>query len=106
MVDMHCAAAVFLFRWGCVSAYTERTGLSRPPCSGTPDADGRHEVLQIKTKKMRLSADVDLRQIADDTHGYVGADLGQASLVFLCSGVELRGTIDLMIAPAPTQSYF
>jgi len=44
---------------------------------GTPDADGRYEILQIKTKKMRLSANVDLRQIADDTHGYAGADLGQ-----------------------------
>ena len=26
---------------------------------------------------MRLSAEVDLRQVADDTHGYAGADLGQ-----------------------------
>jgi len=44
---------------------------------GTPDAEGRYEILQIKTKKMRLSTEVNLRQIADDTHGYVGADLGQ-----------------------------
>ena len=26
---------------------------------------------------MRLSADVDLDQVAADTHGYTGADLGQ-----------------------------
>lgn len=44
---------------------------------GTPDADGRYEILQIKARKMRISASVDLRQIADDTHGYAGADLGQ-----------------------------
>ena len=53
--------------------------------SGTPDADGRHEILQIKAKKMRLSAEVDMRQIADDTHGYAGADLGQAHpIIFTC----------------------
>lgn len=44
---------------------------------GTPDADGRYEILQIKTRKMRISAEVDIRQLADDTHGYAGADLGQ-----------------------------
>lgn len=42
-----------------------------------PDEDGRHEILQIKTKDMNLADDVDLFQIARDTHGYVGADLGQ-----------------------------
>jgi len=44
---------------------------------GTPDANGRLEILQIKTKAIRFSSEVDLQQIADDTHGYVGADLGQ-----------------------------
>lgn len=45
-----------------------------------PDEDGRHEVLKIKTKDMNLSSDVDLFQIARDTHGYVGADLQQLTL--------------------------
>jgi len=44
---------------------------------GVPDTNGRLEILQIKTKKMRLAADVDLARIAEDTHGYCGADLGQ-----------------------------
>lgn len=45
-----------------------------------PDEDGRHEILKIKTKDMQLGTDVDLFQIARDTHGYVGADLQQVTL--------------------------
>lgn len=45
-----------------------------------PDEDGRHEILKIKTKDMQLSNDVDLFQMARDTHGYVGADLQQLTL--------------------------
>ena len=46
---------------------------------GVPDAEGRLEILRIHTKKMRLSQEedsaVDLEALAQDTHGYVGADL-------------------------------
>ncbi|KAM1374743.1 hypothetical protein ACFX2I_025264 [Malus domestica] len=42
---------------------------------GVPDEVGRHEVLRIHTKNMKLTEDVDLKKIAKDTHGYVGADL-------------------------------
>eukprot|EP00567_Pseudictyota_dubia_P004575 CAMPEP_0197441318 /NCGR_PEP_ID=MMETSP1175-20131217/7612_1 /TAXON_ID=1003142 /ORGANISM="Triceratium dubium, Strain CCMP147" /LENGTH=924 /DNA_ID=CAMNT_0042971573 /DNA_START=69 /DNA_END=2843 /DNA_ORIENTATION=+ len=45
-----------------------------------PDEDGRLEILKIKTKDMVLEDDVDLNQIAQDTHGYVGADLSQLTL--------------------------
>lgn len=45
-----------------------------------PDEDGRHEILNIKTKDMKLADDVDLFQIARDTHGYVGADLQQLTM--------------------------
>ncbi|KAG7355471.1 cell division cycle protein 48 [Nitzschia inconspicua] len=45
-----------------------------------PDEEGRHEILKIKTKDMQLETDVDLFQIARDTHGYVGADLQQLTL--------------------------
>eukprot|EP00980_Cylindrotheca_fusiformis_P026439 scaffold16171_cov116-Cylindrotheca_fusiformis.AAC.1 len=45
-----------------------------------PDEDGRLEILKIKTKDMQLDPDVDLFQIARDTHGYVGADLQQLTL--------------------------
>jgi AAA+ lid domain-containing protein len=42
---------------------------------GIPDPIGRMEIMRIHTKNMKLDADVDLEKIADDTHGYVGADL-------------------------------
>lgn len=45
-----------------------------------PDEDGRHEILKIKTKDMKLASDVDLFQIARDTHGFVGADLQQLTM--------------------------
>mmetsp|Transcript_21940 Transcript_21940/g.32057 ORF Transcript_21940/g.32057 Transcript_21940/m.32057 type:complete len:963 (+) Transcript_21940:237-3125(+) len=45
-----------------------------------PDEDGRHEILKIKTKDMLIDSDVDLFQIARDTHGFVGADLQQVGL--------------------------
>ncbi|KAL3904403.1 MAG: hypothetical protein SGILL_010083, partial [Bacillariaceae sp.] len=45
-----------------------------------PDEEGRHEILKIKTKDMQVETDVDLFQIARDTHGYVGADLQQLTL--------------------------
>jgi transitional endoplasmic reticulum ATPase len=53
---------------------------------GVPDKQGRHEVLQIHTRGMPLHGvekpegeksgeDVDLKKLADMTHGYTGADL-------------------------------
>ncbi|MFC7078691.1 CDC48 family AAA ATPase [Haloarcula halophila] len=42
---------------------------------GAPDTEGRHEVLQIHTREMPIAEDVDLQQYADNTHGFVGADL-------------------------------
>jgi len=41
---------------------------------GVPDRDGRLEILQIHTRGMPLE-DVDLKKLADVTHGFVGADL-------------------------------
>ena len=42
---------------------------------GIPDRDGRYEILQIHTRGMPLSDDVDLKKLADRTHGYAGADI-------------------------------
>jgi len=42
---------------------------------GVPDRDGRKEILQIHTRGMPLAEDVDLDEIANSTHGFVGADL-------------------------------
>ncbi|KAL7493981.1 hypothetical protein ACHAWT_002786 [Skeletonema menzelii] len=45
-----------------------------------PDEEGRFEILQIKTKDMKTAPDIDLFQIARDTHGFIGADLQQLAL--------------------------
>lgn len=45
-----------------------------------PDEEGRFEILQIKTKDMKTAPDIDLFQIARDTHGFIGADLQQLTL--------------------------
>ena len=52
---------------------------------GVPDEVGRMEVLRIHTKNMKLSEDVDLADIAKNTHGYVGADLAA-----LCTEAALQ----------------
>jgi transitional endoplasmic reticulum ATPase len=42
---------------------------------GIPDRDGRLEILQIHTRGMPLDDSVDLKRLADRTHGYAGADI-------------------------------
>jgi len=42
---------------------------------GIPDRDGRTEILQIHTRGMPLTEDVNLQRISEITHGYTGADL-------------------------------
>jgi len=44
---------------------------------GVPDKDGREEILQVHTRGMPLSETVDLEQYAENTHGFVGADIEQ-----------------------------
>jgi transitional endoplasmic reticulum ATPase len=52
---------------------------------GVPDRNGRLEILQIHTRGMPLSEDVDLERLADATHGFVGADLAA-----LCKEAAMR----------------
>jgi transitional endoplasmic reticulum ATPase len=42
---------------------------------GVPDAKGRKEILQIHTRNMPLSKDVDIDWLSSITYGFVGADL-------------------------------
>ncbi|RLI55275.1 MAG: AAA family ATPase [Candidatus Thorarchaeota archaeon] len=42
---------------------------------GIPDRKGRLEILQIHTRGMPLDDDVSLEELAERTHGFVGADL-------------------------------
>ncbi|AGB31552.1 ATPase AAA [Natrinema pellirubrum DSM 15624] len=42
---------------------------------GVPDKDGRKEILQVHTRGMPLQEGIDLDRYAENTHGFVGADL-------------------------------
>jgi len=44
-----------------------------------PDRDGRRQIIEIHTRGMPLASDVDLDELANITHGYVGADLAALS---------------------------
>ncbi|KAJ3414744.1 AAA ATPase cdc48 [Chytridiales sp. JEL 0842] len=61
---------------------------------GIPDPTGRLEVLRIHTKNMKLSDDVDLEQIAAETHGHVGSDL--AALCSEAAMQQIREKMDLI----------
>merc|ERR550514_756888 len=83
---------------------------------GVPDDNGRLEILRIHTKNMKLSADVKLKSLASNTHGYVGADLAQlcteAALTCIREKMDVidldEDTIDAEIldAMAVTQEHF
>merc|ERR1711868_296884 len=61
---------------------------------GIPDPTGRLEILRIHTKNMKLAEDVDLEQIASETHGYVGSDV--AALCSEAALQQIRGKMDLI----------
>ncbi|PIU29670.1 ATPase [Candidatus Woesearchaeota archaeon CG07_land_8_20_14_0_80_44_23] len=61
-----------------------------------PHTDARLEILKIHTRNMPLAKDVNLKEIAEVTHGFVGADL--ESLAKEAAMIVLRGVIpDLKI---------
>jgi len=83
---------------------------------GVPDTEGRLEVLHIHTRNMKLAEAVDLEAIAEQTHGFVGADLAQlcteAALQCIREQMEVidleEETIDaeILAAMAVTQEHF
>jgi transitional endoplasmic reticulum ATPase len=52
---------------------------------GVPDEVGRLEILRVRTRNMKLSEDVELKKVAKETHGHVGADLAA-----LCTEAALQ----------------
>ncbi len=62
---------------------------------GVPGRQARRQILDVCTRRMSLAPDVDLDEVAELTHGYVGADLAmlarEAGLTALrrCLGGEL-----------------
>ncbi|MBV5336411.1 AAA family ATPase, partial [bacterium] len=62
---------------------------------GIPDEQGRLEILQIKTRDMRLGQDVDLQILARGSHGFVGADVQQLCMEAALQCIrEKMGVID------------
>ena len=67
---------------------------------GVPNTQARLQILRIHTRAMPLAADVDLQEIADHSHGFVGADVealcqevGMIALRrFLTAGSRFEGT--------------
>ncbi len=63
---------------------------------GVPGTDGRFEILQIHTRGMPLFEDVNLRTLAEKTHGFVGADVeALAKEAAMLSIREMLPKIDL-----------
>jgi transitional endoplasmic reticulum ATPase len=65
-----------------------------------PDRTARRQILGIHSRRMPLAADVDLEQLAEITHGYVGADLAvlckEAGMVAMRRLVpQIRFEVDL-----------
>lgn len=46
---------------------------------GVPDREGRREIMEIHTRSMPLADNVDLEKYADNTQGFVGADIASLS---------------------------
>ena len=70
---------------------------------GVPDTDGRYEILLIHTRGMPLYDDVNLRFLAEKTHGFVGADVeALAKEAAMLAIREILPNIDLD-KPIPTE---
>ncbi|MFB6173520.1 MAG: AAA family ATPase, partial [Halobacteriales archaeon] len=63
---------------------------------GVPDRDGRMEILQVHTRGMPLTDGIDLGQYAENTHGFVGADIESLAKEAAMNAVRrIRPEIDL-----------
>lgn len=71
---------------------------------GVPDRDGRLEILQVHTRGMPLADNVDLEQYAENTHGFVGADLEQFAKESAMTALRrIRPEIDLESEEIPAE---
>lgn len=64
---------------------------------GVPDENGRLDILKIHTRNVPLLKDVSLNNIAQKTHGYIGADL--AALVKEAGIFHIKNAISKMNDP-------
>jgi transitional endoplasmic reticulum ATPase len=70
-----------------------------------PNRDGRLEILQVHTRGMPLTDDVDIEQYADNTHGFVGADIEQLAKEAAMSALRrVRPQLDLEADEIPADA--
>ena len=71
-----------------------------------PDADARLSILRVHARRHRLSDDVDLRQLAQDVPGLVGADLAnllnEAALAAVRDGAMEISESHVQVRPPPS----
>src|SRR5437867_1067706 len=60
---------------------------------GVPDKTSRHEILQVHTRAMPLTLDVDLHRLSDICHGYTGADISA-----LCREAAMKAMLARAVA--------
>jgi SpoVK/Ycf46/Vps4 family AAA+-type ATPase len=76
---------------------------------GVPDEKARLDILKVHTRRMPLTADVDLEELASLTDGFVGADIAslcrEAGLMCLRDVIDFTGA-DLIIRPEDTRRLF
>ena len=84
-LNMVLAALLWDTEWFSLSLSLSWCRFDREVDIGIPDATGRMEILRIHTKNMKLADDVDLEQVAAESHGFVGSDLAS-----ICSEAALQ----------------
>jgi transitional endoplasmic reticulum ATPase len=71
---------------------------------GVPDRKARFEILQIHTRGMPLAEDVKLEELADLSHGFVGADLAALAREAAMSSIRrVLPEIDLDVHSIPAE---
>ena len=72
---------------------------------GVPNRQSRLEVLQIHTRGMPLSKDVNQEKLADVTHGFVGADLAALAREAAMRAIRrVLPEIDLEVESIPVET--
>jgi transitional endoplasmic reticulum ATPase len=72
---------------------------------GVPDRDGRLEILQVHTRGMPLADGVDIERYADNTHGFVGADIEQLAKEAAMTALRrVRPQLDLEADEIPAEA--
>src|SRR3990167_1040312 len=70
-----------------------------------PDKNGRLQILQIHTRGMPLASEVSLEKLAQDTHGFVGADLEALAMEAAMSALrKILPKIDFQMQDIPYET--